>query len=142
MVKSRGHGWGQILHDRARNAADEFQRLVVSFSAAGVAVYFFALTDSKHPVASYGESFICFNGMFLFAFAICCGLVSLRSDTKRYYYLAKSIQTRNESNREVYERKHSRWNLVHRISETFLVMFFLLGVASSVFFVMHSNRQF
>ena len=127
-----GKGFAQILHDRARKASEEIHKLLLTFSAGILAVYFFALTSNDELQLTNSQKVLCIIGIGLMGSSILAGLYGLFADTKRNYYWARSIQENDETKRIVLHNTYRSWLRLQRLCRPMLCILFLLGVLITI----------
>jgi hypothetical protein len=130
-----GKGFAQILHDRARKASEEIHKLLLTFSAGILAVYFFALTSNNELQLTNSQKILCIIGIGLMGSSILTGLYGLFADTKRNYYWARSIQEKNEAKRIALHDTYKSWLKLQRLCRPMLCILFLSGVLITIAYI-------
>lgn len=130
-----GKGLPQILHDRARKSGEELHKLLVSFSAAILAIYFLALTTKTEPPLSHAQMILSIVGMTAMGLAVLVGMINLLADTKRNYYRACALQASEQEDRDRYFQMRNLWLSRQRWTSAFLRGFFTVGIAATVFYL-------
>lgn len=131
----RGEGFPQIIHDRARTAAEELHKLLVSLSTASLAVYFVALTSKVEPALTSMQRRSVLGGLGSMALALGCGILAWYADMKRNFYWASAMQHRSRQSRgELYARR-DRWLRTKTRAVVGLDVFFFVGIACSVTYI-------
>lgn len=130
-----GEGFPQTIHDRARKAAEELHKLLVSLSTAALAVYFVALTSKVDPPLTYMQQGSVLCGLGFMALALGCGILAWYADMKRNFYWASAMQQRDkQSQGELYARR-DRWLHTKTRAVVGLDVFFLAGILCSVTYI-------
>jgi hypothetical protein len=125
----------QIFHDRARGAAEEIHKLLLSFSGATLGIYFIALTKEISQLTIL-QKFSCLAGVMIMGTAVFVGLLGLFADMKRYYFWACAIQEHDHRQRDEFYRERDRWLARQRLSRPVLFVCFSIGIIFSIVFVM------
>jgi hypothetical protein len=129
---TRGEGFPQILHDRARDVGQDLFKLLLSLSTGILAVYFFALTAEVKPALSLSQKVAALVGLSFLSLAVFSGLVSLHADSRRNYFWASALQAPDKERRASLYKQRDRWMAVEFRTYLLLVIGFLGGVISSV----------
>ena len=130
-----GKGFPQILHDRARKAAEELHKLLVSLSTAGLAVYFVALTSKVDPPLTYLQRVTILSGLGFMALALGCGIFAWYADMKRNFFWACALQKRNKQTQAELYAQRDRWLRTKSRAVRGLDVFFIVGIMCSVAYV-------
>jgi len=133
--RSRGEGFAQILHDRARRSAEQLNKLLVSLSTAILAVYFLALTTGIEPELTNWQTIICIAGLVPMGIATVAGILGLLCDAKRNYLRATALQTEEQEKRDQLFAVRERWLNYERWCDRSLSIFFVIGVIASVVYL-------
>ena len=120
----------QILHDRARESSQQLHKLLLSFSTGLLAVYFIALTATEDAAQPGIQTISAIAGLSATGIAVFAGLVGLYADMKRNYFRASALQAEDKL-----FRTRDRWLFRQRLSIMSLNVFFLLGVTSSIIYI-------
>jgi hypothetical protein len=124
----------QVLHDRAKNAANEMHKLLLSFAAATLGIYFIALTKELPQITKL-QILSCLAGILMMGIALFSGVLGLFADMKRYYFWGCAKQERNQKNRDELYQERDRWLTRQRLSRPVLFVFFSLGIVASIIFM-------
>ncbi len=124
----------QIFHDRARGAAEEIHKLLLSFAGATLGVYFIALTKEISQLTR-PQTFSCMAGMLSMGTAVFVGLLGLFADMKRYYFWGCALPEIEHRKRDALYRQRDRWLVRQRLSRPVLFACFSLGIISSIVFM-------
>lgn len=125
----------QILHDRARESSQQLHKLLLSFSTGLLAVYFIALTATEDAAQPGIQTISAIAGLSATGIAVFAGLVGLYADMKRNYFRASALQAEDKQRRDKLFRTRDRWLFRQRLSIMSLNVFFLLGVTSSIIYI-------
>ena len=128
----RGDGFAQILHNRARQASEEIHKLLLSFSAAMLALYFLALTANKDIALTTVQKLLCMCGVMTMGTAIFIGIIGLYCDTKRNYFWACSMQAEKKTEKETFYNQYEQWLKYQRLCRPMLFVCFSSGVLISI----------
>jgi len=131
----RGEGFAQILHDRARESSQQLHKLLLSFSIGLLAVYFVALTATDDAAKPGVQTISAIAGLGAMGVAVFAGLLGLYADMKRNYFRASALQAKDTRHCDERYRSRDRWRRRQCWSIWVLNTFFLLGVTSSVVYV-------
>jgi hypothetical protein len=131
----RGRGFPQILHDRARTAAEELHKLLLSLSTGGVAVYFLGLTGKIEPRLTTSQIATVLVATIGFAGAGLSGITCWYADCRRNYFWASALQTGDKLERSKFYRQRDRWLRTERVTANLLIGLFVLGVLVSALYV-------
>ena len=132
---SRGEGFPQILHDRARDSAVELHKTILSLSTGMVAVYFVALTTTTGPSLTALQQINVVIGIVVFSLSVFSGLVCSFADVRRNYCWANAIQAKNESSTRFYKLR-DRWLKLKNFTWTLTLVLFSLGMAFSLAYML------
>jgi len=133
--QARGKGFPQILHDRARESSQQLHKLLLSFSTGLLAVYFIALTATDDAAKPGVQTIAAITGLVTTGLAVFAGLLGLYADMKRNYFRAAAIQAKEPQRRDKLYKTRDQWRQRQRFSIATLNLCFLLGVTSSVVYV-------
>jgi hypothetical protein len=132
----RGQGFPQILHDRARGAAEELHRLLISLSTAGVGVFFVSLTGKTEPQLTLVQRVSVLVALLTMAGAALSGIVSWYSDCRRNYFWASALMAKERAERSKLYRQREHWlKLAHGAARCLLALFVVGILASMVYMV-------
>jgi hypothetical protein len=131
----RGRGFPQILHDRARAAAAELHKLLLSLSTAGVAVYFLALTGKIEPRLTTRQTAAMLVAMLALAIAALSGILCWYADCRRNYFWAVALQSDDKPDRSDLYRQRDRWLWIERLTANLLIGAFVTGVLVSALYI-------
>ena len=67
--------------------------------------------------------------------AVCGGLYGLYADMKRNYFRASALQEKKQVRRDDLYKRRDKWLARQRLSIATLNLFFVIGVASSVLYL-------
>lgn len=131
----------QLLHNRAAESAKETRQMLTTMSTGSLAVFFLALTSNEHPIKP-DEKIVVLIALFLMAIAVFSGVYCAYSDAQWSYNWAKELEG-NSCQKVVkrYELKKIFWHNQKRWSEKATMIFFVLGVLSSCFFIGQRTLQ-
>jgi hypothetical protein len=124
----------QIFHDRAKNAANELHKLVLSFAGATLGVYFIAMTKEISQI-TVPQILSCLAGILMMGTAVFVGLLGLFADMKRYYFWGCAMQERDRKKRDAFYKERDRWLARQRLSRPMLFLFFSSGIIASIVFM-------
>ncbi len=124
----------QIFHDRARGAAEEIHKLLLSFAGATLGVYFIALTKEISQLTK-PQMFSCLAGTLAMGTAVFVGLLGLFADMKRYYFWGCALQESEHKKRDEFYKERDHWLARQRLSRPVLFLCFSLGIISSIVFM-------
>ncbi len=124
----------QIFHDRARSAAEEIHKLLLSFAGATLGVYFIALTKEISQL-TWPQILSCLFGVLSMGTAVFVGLLGLFADMKRYYFWGCALREDEHKKRDALYRQRDRWLARQRLSRPVLFLCFSLGIVSSIVFM-------
>jgi len=125
----------QTLHDRARESSQQLHKLLLSFSTGLLAIYFVALTATEDAAAPGVQTVSAIVGLVATGLAIFAGLEGLYADMKRNYFLAAALQANDTQRRDELYKYRDHWRRRLRVSIVALNVLFLLGVTSSVVYI-------
>lgn len=131
----RGEGFPQIIHDRARAAAEELHKLLVSLSTGALAVYFVALTSKVEPPLTSMQQGTVLGGLGFMGLALFSGISAWYADMKRNFYWASAMQQHEEHARETLFSRRDLWIRSKTVAILGLDVFFFLGIACSIGFI-------
>ena len=133
--ESRGKGFPQILHDRARTAAVELHKLLLSLSTGAVAVFFIAITTKIEPVLTFCQRVCLLLGLLSMGFAVLEGIISWHADSQRNYFWALSLQKEEKEEKKENYKKRDKYLACERVAANFLVGSFLMGMLFSSVYI-------
>jgi hypothetical protein len=128
----RGEGFPQLLHDRARTAAEELHRLLLSLSTAAVGVFFLALISKADPPLTQIQKASVLIALFAMAGAAFSGIASWYSDCRRNYFWAMALQSDEKKSRTQLYQQRDRWLRWERFTARCLIALFIFGVLASM----------
>lgn len=105
----RGQGFPQVLHDRAREAAVELHKHLLSLAVGGVGLYFLALTGKVDPPLTPVQKVIVLFAMISWAVAALSGIISWNADCRRNFFWASALQASDREKRTELYRQRDRW---------------------------------
>jgi hypothetical protein len=114
-----GEGFPQIVHDRARRAAEELHKLFISLSTAANGVYFIALTGKIEPPLSKAQRLCTVVALLAMAGALGCGLLAWYADARRNFFWASAMQAEGRKRKELLQAAGSMARRQRRISGVF-----------------------
>lgn len=117
----------QLLYDRARNAAFELLKTLVTFSSAAVAAYFVTLTGETTPPLTCEQYQAVTGALWCMVIAVFSGVVAWGADAYFYDSWAKYLK-KNEAK---FKRLKVISNHTRRIFLWILVLSFLAGLVES-----------
>lgn len=132
---SRGEGFAQILHDRARESSQQLHKLLLSYSTGLLAVYFIALTATDDAAKPGVQTISAIAGLIATGLAVLTGLIGLYADMKRNYFRASALQAKDKQRRDKLFHARDCWLLRQRLSIRSLNVFFVFGITSSVIYI-------
>jgi hypothetical protein len=124
----------QIFHDRAKDAANEIHKLLLSFSGATLGVYFIALTKEISQITR-PQIVASLAGIVMMGTAVFVGLLGLFADMKRYYFWGCARQEHDHKKRDAFYQERDRWLARQHLVRPVLFIFFSLGIISSIVFM-------
>lgn len=124
----------QVFHDRAKDAANEMHKLLLSFAGATLGVYFIALTKELSQITR-PQMLSCLAGVLMMGTAVFIGLLGLFADMKRYYFWGCAMQEHDRDKRDAFYQERDRWLARQRLSRPVLFIFFSLGIIASIVFM-------
>jgi hypothetical protein len=133
-LRSDDKATAQIFHDRARSAAQEIHKLLLSFAGATLGIYFIALTKEVSQLTTL-QMYSCIIGVSLMGAAVFVGLLGLFADMKRCYFLACAMQEADKKERELLYKEKLIWLARQRLARPVLFVCFASGIISSITFM-------
>jgi hypothetical protein len=130
----RGEGFPNILHERARTAAEEFHRLLVSISTTAVGVFFFSLTGRTDPPLTQAQQVVVLVAMFSMVVASTSGIACWHADSRRHFFWARGLQAA-KSERRTFFAQRNRWMRIERETARALKLGFVVGITASLAFL-------
>ena len=127
--------FAQILHDRARDAAEEIHKLLLSFAGATLGVYFIALTKETSQLTRI-QTLCCLAGVVLMGAAVFVGLLGLFADMKRNYFWGSALKEDDHKKRDAFYKRRDSWLIRQRACRPVLFVCFSLGTISSILFML------
>lgn len=124
----------QIFHDRAKDAANEIHKLLLTFAGATLGVYFIALTKELSQITK-SQMLSCLIGILMMGTAVFVGLLGLFADMKRYYFWGSALLEHDRKKRDACYHERDRWLARQRLSRPVLIIFFSLGIIASIVFM-------
>jgi len=128
---TRGQGFPQLLHDRARAAGSELYRLLISLAIGGVGLFFLALTGKADPPLSLAQRLVVLFAVISMAVAALSGIACLYADARRYYFWACALQATDELKRLQSYKERDRWFRLKRFATKGLIWLFVAGILAS-----------
>jgi len=123
-----------LLHERAKAAATEAQKLIVSLATGTVAAFFIGLTGGEHVQLRRSEKWALLLALTFMGSAVVAGLITWLADAKRYYYWAASKQARGKRRKEL-KAQQASWIRIWRYSGNTLGILFALGIVGAVVYL-------
>lgn len=133
--RSRGEGFPQILHDRARTSGQELHKLLVTFSTGLLAIYFLALTGRDDPADPGLQTIAVLVGLLATGCAVFFGLAAYYCDMKRNYLRASALQAGDQKARDDLFVSRDLWLGRRRWSIRALNVFFGVGTVAALAYV-------
>ena len=140
--QTRRERFAQILHNRARESSQQLHKLLLSFSAGLLAVFFVALTATEDAAKPGVQTISAIAGLSAMGIAVLAGLFAFYADMKRNYFRASALQTKDKLRRDELYNSRDRWLKCQRLSILALNSFFLIGVISSLLYVIFRVLDF
>ena len=126
------------LHDRSREAASEYHKLLTQLSTGVLAIYFLALTASIDPPLTATQKFVALISLVFMGFSVFFGVWYWLSDALRNYYWGSSMDTFDNSNNldqpKLYKRKKF-WQKMIRVGTFGITISFVIGTATSIYYM-------
>lgn len=126
------------LHERAREAASEYHKLLTQLSTGLLAIYFLALTSSIEPPLTLIQRSAALSSLILMGLAVLFGVMYWLADALRNYYWGSSIAASTEESNHEQERLYGQkilWQRVIRIGTWGISISFLCGIATSTWYM-------
>ena len=130
----RDKNLAQTFHDRAKGASEEFHKLLLSIAGVTLGIYFITLTKELSQITRY-QMFTCLFGILTMGTAVFVGLLGLFADMKRFYFWGCAKQELDRSKRDAFYLKRDRWLARQNLSRPVLIVCFILGIISSIIFM-------
>ena len=140
--QTRRERFAQILHNRARESSQQLHKLLLSFSIGLLAVFFVALTATEDAAKPGVQTISAIAGLSAMGIAVLAGLFAFYADMKRNYFQASALQTKDKLRRDEFYNSRDRWLRCQRLSILALNSFFLIGVISSLLYVIFRVLDF
>lgn len=140
--QTRRERFAQILHERARESSQQLHKLLLSFSIGLLAVFFLALTATEDAAKPGVQTISAIAGLSAMGIAVLVGLFAFYADMKRNYFRASALQTKDKLRRDELYNSRDRWLRCQRLSILALNSFFLIGVISSLLYVIFRVLDF
>jgi len=131
----RGKGFPQVLHDRARTAAEELHKLLLTLSTGAVGVFFIALTTKIEPSLTELQKACMLGALVLMGVAVAAGIVSWHADAQRNYFWAIALQKGEKEEKQKTFKMREMYLGRERISTKILITAFSLGMFLSLVYV-------
>lgn len=126
------------LHDRAREATHEYHKLLTQLSTGILAIYFLALTSSIVPPLTSNQQIAALCSLTFVGLAVFFGVLYWLGDALRNYYWGSSVSASVDEHNRQQLNLHKRkmvWQRVIRIATWGISISFLLGIGSSVWYM-------
>jgi hypothetical protein len=123
------------LHERAREGSFEYHKLLTQLSTGVLAIYFLALTSSTEPPLSPNQQIAALCSLTLMGLSVFFGILFWLSDALRNYYWGASLELTDKKKQEVLYKQKQKWQRVIRVGTWGMSIFFLLGMASSIWYM-------
>jgi hypothetical protein len=137
MPRIRGtQDFSDALHSRAREAASEQRKLLISLATGGVGVFFLALTTNTTPPLTYYQQVLVTASLGFLSAAIAAGLFAWHADALRNYYWAQVEGGDQEKGGVRYDDLSGSWKRRLRWSTSVLIFAFLLGQLFAVVYIL------
>jgi hypothetical protein len=130
----RGHGFPQILHDRARIAAEELHKLILSLSCGGVGVFFVSLTNKENAL-SLPQKITVVSGVVFMSLAALSGIACWYADARRKYFWAIALQTEEKRKQSASYQARDRWLRIENGTARVLIWCFSAGIIASTIYL-------
>ena len=140
--QTRHERLAEKLHDRARESSQQLHKLLLSFSIGLLAVFFVALTATEDAAKPGVQTISAIAGLIAMGIAVLVGLFAFYADMKRNYFRASALQTKDKLRRDELYNSRDRWLKCQRLSILALNSFFLIGVISSLLYVIFRVLDF
>lgn len=126
------------LHDRSREAASEYHKLLTQLSTGVLAIYFLALTASIDPPLTTMQKTVALCSLLFMGFSVFFGVWYWLSDALRNYYWGSSMNALYGSDspdqQKFYKRKKF-WQRMIRVGTFGITISFVIGTATSVYYM-------
>ena len=127
--------FADTLHARAREAASEQRKLLISLSTGGVGVFFFSLTSTISPPISELQKYFISASLVFLASAILSGLYAWHADALRNYYWAQVEAGEQKKDGTEYDYLAGLWKRRLQWSTTILISSFILGQLFAIAYI-------
>lgn len=116
------------LHERVRVASHEYRKLLIGFSAGGLALVFTSLTEKTEPALTPIEKWVCGVGLVSFGLALLSGLVAWRCESEKNYYWAHELNEEEGNKRKSFAKRRCSFTKKGHMAVRSLTCFFGIGV--------------
>ena len=125
-----------ILLERGRASLVEYRKVIITLSLSAIGVYFVFLTKQVTPALTEIQKWTLIGSIVCMALSAFSGFLAWKFDYRRFYslgeHLAQEVDDDDES-KDDYARKLKHLSIK---ADRSLEVFFVLGVTSSVLFLL------
>ncbi|WP_157649779.1 hypothetical protein [Burkholderia ubonensis] len=132
--EEEAHVLARTWHARAREAAGEKRRTLLSLSSGGVATFFFALTANEKGGLTLLQKVTLSCGASLFGTAVICGVLIWHAEVKRAYNAAKAQESTVKPTKSLIYGEYRRWTKIKKSLVFVQLTSFSLGIVAAVVF--------
>ncbi|MCC6683551.1 MAG: hypothetical protein IT247_00620 [Bacteroidia bacterium] len=126
------------LHDRSREAASEYHKLLTQLSTGVLAIYFLALTASIDPPLTTTQKIVALCSLVFMGLSVFFGVWYWLSDALRNYYWGSSMDALDDGSNldehKLYKRKKF-WQRMIRVGSWGITISFVIGTATSIYYM-------
>ena len=132
----RGQQFADALHERARESASEYRKLLISLSTGALAFFFLALTTKIEPALSELQLVTLACAILSMAFTTFSGLYSLHADAQRNYHWGKVEEGRQKPNQLSHQTLSKHWKKRLDLATVSVRYSFASGIAFGVVYML------
>src|SRR5688572_24826617 len=132
----RGQEFADTLHERSRDSAFEYRKLLTSLSTGSLALFFLALTTEVRPPLTEIQVATLSIAVLCMATATFSGLYCWHADATRNYFWARVEEGKQRSGGPEFDTLAKTWKRRLERATTALKYAFAAGIASSVAYIL------
>jgi hypothetical protein len=120
--------FSHTLHERVRESSHELRKLLIGFSAGGLALIFAALTEKTEPALSIMEKWVCGVGLLSFGLSLLSGLIAWKYGSDQNYYWAHELNAEDNEKNTFFKNIKIAYMKKGYLAVRMLTFFFGIGV--------------
>lgn len=132
----RGQEFADTLHQRSRESAFEYRKLLTSLATGSLALFFLALTTEVRPELTRLQVATLVGAVLCMAVSIFSGMYCWHADATRNYYWGMVEEGKQRSGGPEFDTMAKTWKRRLERASKFLKYAFATGIALSVAYIL------